>query len=170
MRQLAMATLALLALASTAGVGQDVRRDIGVLTCELAESKEARSGTELGSQRQTREMVCAFRPGNNSPEEIYTGTVQSLVEDKPLTHNRVMIWIVKGSLATTESAGLLQQIYAADPSAPLGQAPALIGESNVSIVLQPMADSKAPTTSDGRQPPVGALVVFVALKLRSTPT
>jgi hypothetical protein len=81
-----------------------------------------------------------------------------------------MMWIVKGAFATTEAAGLLQQMYAADPAAPPGHAPALIGESNSSIILQPMADSQALSAADKRQPAAGALVVLVALKLRSTPT
>ena len=149
-------------------VAQEARRDIGLLTCELAESGQAQSGTEAAPQRQTLDVLCAFRPGNRGPEETYTGTLQNLVGDQQLTNTRVIIWIVRGSSATTESAGLLQQVYAADPAAPAGHAPALIGESNSAIVLLPMADSQVLTATGKRQPVVGALIVLVALRLKST--
>src|SRR5262249_54090352 len=113
-------------------------------------------------------MLCAFRPSNRGPEETYTGTLQYLVSDRQPPNARVMIWIVKAPSGTTETAGLLQQTYAADPAAPVGHAPALIGESNVLIVLQPMADSQAPTATGQRQPVTGALIVRVALRLKST--
>jgi hypothetical protein len=168
--QAALASLAALTLAHPVAVAQELRRDIGVLTCDLAKSGGVRSGSEATPQRQTRHMLCAFRPSISGPEETYTGTMQSLMEDQQLSNGHMMMWIVKGAFATTEAAGLLQQIYVADPAAPPGHAPALIGESNSSIVLQPMADSQAPRAADKQQPAAGALVVLVALKLRSTPT
>ena len=147
-------------------MAQEARRDIGVLTCELAQSQEGQGGTE--SQRPTQDMLCVFRPVNRGPEETYTGTLQYLVSDRQPPNARVMIWIVKAPSGTTETAGLLQQTYAADRAAPVGHAPALIGESNVSIVLQPMADSQAPTTTGQPQPVTGALIVRVVLRLKST--
>jgi hypothetical protein len=158
--------LAMLAAASCPAVTQEARREIGVLTCELAQSQEAQAASEAASQRPTQSMLCAFRPGNRGPEETYTGTLQYLVADRQLPNTRVMIWIVKASSATMETAGLLQQTYAADPAAPVVHAPALIGESNGSIILQPMADSPVPTATG--QSAAAALIVLVALRLKST--
>lgn len=112
----------------------------------------------------------AFRPSHSGAEETYTGTVQSVGRDQELSDRRVMIWVVKGTSATGKSPGLLQQIYAADPTATLEHAALLIGESNSEIVLQAMADSQAPTAADKRQPTASTMIVLVALKLKSTPT
>jgi len=169
MRWPLLASLVALALAPDVTAAQEPQRDIGVLTCDLVDAGEAPGGTETAApQRQLREMRCAFRPGNLGPEETYAGTLQSLVEDPSLADGRAMMWIVKGSSATKELAGLLQQTYVADPAAPAGQVPALIGESDSSIILQPMADSRVLAAADRRQPPAGALIVMVALKLKST--
>lgn len=165
---LTLAGLAVLVVISSPALAQEAWRDIGVLTCELAQSQEAQGGTEAASQRSTQDILCAFRPGSRGPEETYTGTLQYLVSDRQPPNTRVMIWIVKAPPATTEAAGLLQQIYAADPAAPVGHQPALVGESNASIVLQPMADSQAPTAAGQRQQAVGTLIVLVALRLKST--
>lgn len=163
---LVLAGLAILGACSSPALAQGARRDIGVLTCDLAQSQEGQGETE--SQRLTQDMLCMFRPGNRGPEETYTGTLQYLVSGRQPSDARVKIWIVKAAPGTTTTAGLLQQTYAADPAAPVGQAPALIGESNATIVLQPMADSQALSATGQRQPVTGALIVLVALRLKST--
>jgi hypothetical protein len=132
------------------------------LTCDLV---AGRNGNEGPSQRQTRDLSCTFRPGSLGPEETYTGTLQYLVGERQPESTRVLIWIVKALPTTAATPGLLQQIYAADPGAPTGHAPALIGESNGSIILQPMADSPA---SNEPRAMTGTLIVLVTLTLTST--
>jgi hypothetical protein len=67
------------------------------------------------------------------------------------------------------SPGLLQQVYAADPAANPGRPPALIGEANRSLVLQPFADSQSPALIEGEPQTAAAVVVVVSLILRSAP-
>jgi len=87
-------------------------------------------------------MVCVYRPANSGPEEVYRGDVQIIGQDNDLLAGRAIIWIVKGTPTTMRSPGMLQQTYAADASAAPGQAPPLIGETNSSIILQTMADTR----------------------------
>ena len=154
-----------MALAST----QATRTDIGVLTCGLIYIEQSPGGADAGALRQTRDMLCAFRPTNSGPEEIYTGTLESIGLEKELSENRAMIWIVRGLRGTVWSPGLLEQIYAADLAVNPGHSPPLSGETDVSIVLQTMADPKMPASADKRQQATIAMVVLVTLRLKSTP-
>ena len=87
-----------------------------------------------------------------------------------MSEKGVMIWVVKGIPGTAGSpAGLLQQVYAADVAANPGHAPPLIGETNMSIVLQAMADAQAPPGADTKRVAI-AMIVLVTLRLKSTPT
>jgi hypothetical protein len=43
---------------------------------------ENQEETVAGPLRQTRDMLCAFKPGDGSPEETYTGTFQSVGRDQ----------------------------------------------------------------------------------------
>jgi hypothetical protein len=83
------------------------------------------------------------------------------------SQDRAMIWVVKASPATPRSTGLLQQLYAADRSAPPPHPPPLIGETNNAIVLQTLADAQALNGTDKRSG-AGAIIVLVALKLLSS--
>jgi len=109
-------------------------------------------------------MLCVFRP-SNGPEEVYAGTYQTIGQDQVQLHNQAMIWVVKASLATQGSSGLLQQLYAADRSAPSPHPPPLIGETNSAIVLQTC--QRALNGAD-KQSDTGATIVLVALKLLSS--
>ena len=149
---------------------QQARMDIGLLTCGLVQGDETPSETDAAPLRQTREVLCAFRPINSGAEETYTGALRSVGLEKELSEKRVMIWVVKGIPGTAGSpAGLLQQVYAADAAANAGHAPPLIGETNMSIVLQAMADAQAPPGADTKRVAI-AMIVLVTLKLKSTPT
>ena len=159
--------VALLALASAPGSAQEMRMEIGLLTCSLAENNEARVPTGAASERRTQEMLCAFKPTNNGPEETYAGTLESIGQEQEGSARRVMIWVVKSKLAAEGLPGMLQQTYAADPAAIRDDAPRLIGETNSSIVLVAMADRHDRTTSDKKQPP--SAIVSVTLQLRTTP-
>jgi Protein of unknown function (DUF992) len=148
---------------------QGIRTDIGVLMCGLTYRKQTPSAAAAVALRQTRDILCVFRPTSSGPEETYTGTLESIGLEKELFENRAMIWIVKGLRGTVWSPGLLQQNYAADPSANPVHSPPLYGENDVSIVLQTMADPKIPASADNRQQATIAAVVLVTLRLKSTP-
>lgn len=148
---------------------QDMRADIGVLTCGLTHVEQTPGGADAAPMRQSRNMLCAFRPTNSGPEETYTGTLESIGLEQELSENRAMIWVVKGPRGTVWSPGLLEQVYAADLAANPGHSPPLTGESNASIVLQTMADPKMPASAEKRQQATLAMVVLVTLRLKSTP-
>jgi hypothetical protein len=112
-------------------------------------------------------MICIFRPSNSGPEEVYAGAFQAIGEDQQPSHELAMIWIVKGSRGMPQTAGLLQQVYAADRSAPSPHPPPLIGEKNSAIVLQTLADAQALNGAD-KQSHASGIIVLVALKLLSS--
>jgi hypothetical protein len=147
--------------------------EIALLTCGFAKGDDVKSEAEGGAQstleRQTRELLCVFRPIDSEAEETYAGSVESVGSEKALAEQRVLIWVVKGSREEMRSPGLLQQVYAADPAANPGHPPALIGEANRSLVLQPFADSQSPALIEGKPQTTAAVVVVVSLILRSAP-
>lgn len=165
--RLAGLTALILAHGMVSASAQQARMDIGLLTCGLTKSDEAQREAGV-APRQTRELLCAFRPANGGPEEIYTGTLQSVGLEKELSEKRTMIWIVKGRREPMGSPGLLQQVYAADLAANPSHSPPLIGETNVWVALQTLADEQAPAAADKKPMPV-AMVVLVTLTLKSTP-
>ena len=150
---------------------QAMRTDVGVLTCGLTYTyiERAPDSAAAAPLRQARDMLCAFRPIDSGPEETYTGTLESIGLEKELSENRAMIWIVKGLRGTVWTPGLLEQIYAADLAANPGHSPPLTGETDVTIVLQTMADPKMPASADKRQQATIAMVVLVTLRLKSAP-
>jgi len=141
--------------------------NLGFLTCSLSEVAENQEETVAGPLRQTRHMLCAFKPGDGGPEETYTGTFQSVGRDQGGSVDWVMIWDVKGTPSMLGTPGFLQQIYFVDPAAPPGRATPLIGETNSSIVLETLAENQEQTGADARQPIIS---VLVALRLKSTPS
>jgi Protein of unknown function (DUF992) len=139
---------------------QQVRTQIGLLTCRLTSNEAAQGQAENVPLRQTRELLCAFRPASGGPEETYTGTLQSVGLEQELSENRTLIWIVSGTRETVESPGLLQQVYAADLTANPGHSPRM---------LQSLADSGAPALNDSELKATIAMVVVVSLILKSAP-
>lgn len=149
---------------ATPAMAQDVRIEIGLLTCELGKGEEAETGPAV-SIRQTRDLRCAFRPAGDLPEETYTGTLQSAGPET----TGAMIWIVKSSRGTAWTPGVLQQGYAAELSAYPGLTPMLIGETNAFIVLQTFADEQTPTGADKTLPSRLSVVVTITLRLDFAP-
>jgi hypothetical protein len=162
------ASVALVLAHSGLAPAQPARTEIGVLTCGLAQREQAQGEADPTPLRRSRQMLCAFRPANGGAEEIYGGMLQSVGEEKQLSDQGVMIWVVKGMAGMAAPPGLLQQVYAADLAVNPGHAPPLIGETNVSIVLQTMADAQAPAGS-AKQLAAAATIVLVTLTLQSTP-
>lgn len=154
-------------LCGTAPVlAQEMRTEIGLLTCGLSEGGEAQTGA-AASLRRTRKLLCTFRPAGNRPEETYTGTLQVVGLESEFSPNAAMIWIVKNNRGSAWSPGLLQQAYAAELAANPGLAP-LIGETNASIVLQTLADEQAPAGADKVPQGTVPVVVVITLQLHST--
>lgn len=147
---------------------QPARTEIGLLTCGLAQHEEVQGGSDQTPLRQTRQMLCVFRPANSGAEEIYGGMLQSVGLEKELSEKGVMIWVVKGIAGMAAPPGLLQQVYAADLAAHPGHAPPLVGASNVSILLQTMADVQA-LPGSANQLDTTAMIMLVTLTLKSTP-
>jgi hypothetical protein len=75
---LALVSLALivLALAPDASSAEQPRLELGVLTCNFAESEEANKAGDVTSGAGIRRMECGFRPANSGPEEVYRGGIQ----------------------------------------------------------------------------------------------
>jgi len=160
-----LSVIAVLALAYSSASAQEARVDFGLLSCGLGE-RGAETKVEAGSDALTgepREMLCLFRPSNSGPEEVYAGAFQTIGQNREPLQDRAMIWVVKASPATQRSTGLLQQVYAADRSAPPPHPPPLIGETNNAIVLQTLADAQTDKQSDA-----SAIIVLVTLKLLSS--
>ena len=153
-----------LALACSSTSAQEARVEIGLLICGLGESAE--SGGDAAT-RDTNKMLCVFRPSNNGPEEVYAGAFQT-IGSQELSYDRAMIWVVKASTVTRRSAGLLQQLYSADRSAPPPHPPPLVGETNSEIVLQALDDQQAQNNAEKRSD-AAVTIVLVALKLLSSP-
>ena len=170
LRQYRLAGLTALVLAQgmISASAQQARMDIGLLSCGLTKSDEAQREAGVAPVRQTRVLLCAFRPSNGGPEEVYTGTLQSVGLEKELSEKRTMIWIVKGPREPMGSPGLLQQDYAADLAVNPSHSPPLIGETNVWVALQTLADEQAPAAAN-KKPMSVAMVVLITLTLKSTP-
>jgi hypothetical protein len=158
--------IALLSVFSSVAA-QEARIDIGLLTCRLAEAAEVDIGRDDMSG-EPEKMLCIFRPSNSGPEEVYGGAFQTIGQGQQPSHDLAMIWIVKGSPGMQQSAGLLQQVYAADRSAPSTHPPPLIGEANSAILLQTLADAQALNSADNK-PSAAAIIVLISLKLLSSP-
>lgn len=163
-----MAGFAALGFVATTPLGAEMRTDIGILTCALAESAGSTVPIEGATTPPARDMLCWFRPFRNGPEETYVGTILGVGQERKLFKTGVMIWIVRGAPATQASSGLLQQTYAADASAAPGYGPPLVGETRTGLVLQPMTEKEPPVLGDKVQP-LDAIIVAVELVLRSSP-
>lgn len=162
------AALTALALLSSPASAQEVRMEIGLLTCSLAESGEAQVEGELAPIGQGWDMLCSFRPSRSGPEETYTGTLQSVGEQQQLTARGVMMWVVKGAPAPESSPGLLQQTYSADVAGAAVQASMMVGDADRSIVLHSLAEAGAAPPSTPKARP-SSMILTIALKLRSSP-
>jgi hypothetical protein len=113
-------------------------------------------------------MLCAFKPGDDGPEETYSGTFQSISQDQRDTESPVMIWNVKGTGSMLGTPGFLQQLYSIDAGAAPGRVTPLVGESNSSVMLEAMTEGGDQHGGADKQPM--AISILVALRLKSTPT
>jgi hypothetical protein len=122
MRASSLALLSVL-LWSSATLAEAPRANIGVLTCTLARSAEARPGS----------MTCGFKPTEAGSEVKLIGHIQGAM---PLERGKlVLIWSVFGPTDGKVSGAMLTQKFVRARPAP-GQPPAWIGESTPTIALQ----------------------------------
>jgi len=113
-------------------------------------------------------MVCTFKPTTNTPEETYVGTIKTINVGGTLPEKAAVLWKVKAAPGTETTAGLLQQVYAADQATPSGQVPALIGEPKSDISLHSMADKEEGSASQEKQATPRFLVTAVELMLKAS--
>jgi len=83
-----LSLIAVLTLAYSSASAQEVRVDIGLLTCGPGESAEIESRNDALSG-EPRKMLCVFRP-SNGPEEVYAGTYQTIGQDQVQLHNHAV--------------------------------------------------------------------------------
>lgn len=132
----AVAAAALLGLAATASVraqGPDMVQ-AGVLECDIS----AGIGLIIASKK---DVTCLFKPLNNAPQEVYTGTITKIGIDLGATGGGQMIWSVYAP--TSRAFGALAGEYAgATAEATIGAglgANVLVGGSNRTVALQPLS-------------------------------
>jgi hypothetical protein len=106
----------------------------GVLECDIS----AGIGLIVTSRK---DLTCLFKPVNNAPQEVYTGTITKFGIDLGATGGGQMIWSVYAP--TSRPFGALAGNYAgATAEATIGAglgANVLVGGSNRTVTLQPLS-------------------------------
>jgi len=139
--------------------------EIGVLSCTLGRAIDAQvSDDKAPGASETREMLCAFSPAKDGPEEAYAGALKSISAALPV--NATMLWIVRAPVGTKPTPGLLHQGFSADLTTPPGQTAALVGQQNSEITLHTMSDKHEGSASKEEQ--TGPRFAITAIELRLT--
>jgi hypothetical protein len=106
----------------------------GMLECDIS----AGIGLIIASKK---DVTCLFKPVNNAPQEVYTGTITKIGIDLGATGAGQMIWSVYAP--TSRPFGALAGTYAgATAEATIGAglgANVLVGGSNRTVALQPLS-------------------------------
>jgi Protein of unknown function (DUF992) len=171
MRTFRLALTMFMAVAATEAAGQQTGlTHLGYLTCSLAVASDVQDANTPGPLRQTRDMLCAFKPSDEGPEETYFGTFHSISQDLRDVESAVMIWNVRGARSMLGTPGLLQQLYSIDAGAAPGRATPLVGETNSSVLLEAMTEDRDGQSNADQKPMASIMSIVVALRLRSTPT
>ncbi len=141
---------------------------VGEVTCSVIAPQAVGDSVAPAQARavaQARKVACKFRPGINGTEETYIGTLQGAGQVEALFDKGVVMLLVKQARSSAVTPGMLAQTYSADATMRAGLATPLTGDTNASVILQPMferglgdADKEAPV----------ALIVRIELKLRSS--
>ena len=130
---------------------------LGTLTCSLMG----------GTSDSGRDVRCAFRAGDEGPDETYVGTVQGIGQTKLLFSRGAVILAVKGPASTQVSPGLLAQRYAVDAGASGNGLAPLAGERSKDIMLQPLAEEEGRIENGKSQ--AEAVLISVELALEASP-
>lgn len=147
----------------------DARVDVGFLTCGVTQIRgEKTPEADRSPEQGDSELVCAFIPGGEKPEESYIGTFEIIGSARSLLPGHAMIWAVKAPAELAMTAGALEQVYAADNVLALPNAPPLAGQTNGAIVLQDITDARQVAAgAAGKIEGDNPLVILLSLKLRS---
>jgi hypothetical protein len=164
-----LSALLVIMAVSAAWCQQAALVSIGFLTCSLTETSEADQGNVAGPLRQTREMLCVFKADKGGAEETYTGTFQS-ISDERMRAGSVMIWDVRAAPAMAGVPGLLQQLYVLDAAAAPGRASPLTGDdTNRFVMLETIADDRQLGEEEKKPPGTGTIGLLITLRLKTTP-
>lgn len=135
---------------------------LGTLTCGLTGQSETNPGA------LERDVLCEFRPGSHGAKETYSGTVKGVGRPDELFSTGTILLEVNGVASISLKPGMLQQIYSTDAArGSVAAAAPLTGETNNSIVLQPV-DEQEGRVAEGKARP-DAMIIQVDLKLRWSP-
>ena len=142
-----------------AAEAQTPRRNLGTLTCTLAEEGEK----QKTPPSDERAMRCILKPTESGVELTYSGTIRKVGAGQDLTGKLVMIWVVQGPSDTKLEPGIFAQSYVGgDITTTKGAAAnSLIGESNKEITMQ--AETTQGSSDAGRS------VMMIELKVQSVP-
>jgi Protein of unknown function (DUF992) len=156
-------TLSAVAQDQKAAPRREAWTSMGTLTCSLTGPSAANSAV------LEREALCRFRPGSHGADETYSGIVKGAGRANELFSSGTIIIEVKGAASITLRPGMLQQTYSADAArGSIAAAAPLTGETNNSIVLQPV-DEEEGRVAEGKVRPE-AMIMQVDLTLRSSPS
>jgi hypothetical protein len=134
---------------------------VGQVVCTVMGDTAA----EPGSVAQGREVSCQFKPGISGTAETYTGTLRGAGQVEALFGKGVVMLLVKQVGSNMVTPGMLEQTYSADATTRAGQATPLIGDTNNTLILQPMIE-RVPGAEAKQNP--DALLVQIELKLQSS--
>jgi hypothetical protein len=136
---------------------------LGYLTCTVSVAEEGGGGPG----GEGREGLCQFKPSGNGPEETYVGTLQGTGLAKELFGKGTLILAVLGPQSTGFRAGMLEQDYSADASRAAAAAVPLVGGSDKSLVLQPIAEVEG-RVSSGKPLTPRAAIILIELRLKAS--
>lgn len=151
----------LMCVATSVAAAQEVRDNIGVLTCTLAGNRDAQAAQPPTGPGDTRNMSCVFKPDGGGAEETYVGLIRVVGGGDALTGKQVLIWVVMGPFKKTRAPGALAQTYVGEAAPPGTAARILVGERDPLFGLAPMTNSAAPKE--------GEAVTVIELRVHAVP-
>lgn len=152
---------ALMCVATSIAGAQEVRDNIGVLTCTLSGSRDAQAAQPPASSGDSRNLSCVFKPDGGGAEETYVGLIRVVGGTDALSGKQVLIWVVMGPSKKTRAPGALAQTYVGEAAPPGTAARILVGERDPLFGLAPMTNSAAPRG--------GEAVTVIELRVHAVP-
>ena len=125
---------------------------LGDLMCRVQAIHKPQASSPLNTQA----IACVYQPTKGGIEELYTGTLSTLVPNTMLRGKRVFAWVVRGSSGIDVGPGILSQSYEDEGQTVDGVSPSLVGRSKPSIVLRESRPGQTP-------------IAAMRLELRMTP-
>ena len=139
--------------------------EVGMLSCALAGNQGTTGAVTMG---KALDVVCEFRLGRSGASETYVGTLQYVGQIKEVFNDGTALLVVKAPASTKPVAGMLQQKYGAERAAQGTAQVPLGGETNSSVVLQPLKEKfDQPTMALGG--PAAGSIIAVELELKASP-